>query len=182
MRLQPWLLAIKFGDVRECRRTRRTVQHGRTCAVLTPFNPNPSLTRAADGTWLLFSIGQGTVVPANCTKQASGSRGWWGVHRQRHRGAVSADSNPWSVWNWSLWREPAYTNAVEWSDGYNRLVDLMQRCERLSLLHDVSGGTNCVLYTAVCPPADVANAECFTMFVWQCLLYCSWLAKFVAEG
>ena len=263
--------------------------------VLPTFNSNPSLTRAADGTWLLFSIGQGTVVPTNCTtthapgSMGYGTRGYTGnittVHYSKslngpweqlrvpdgsgkagatttailpgftnpsatalangtivvagipqgccsdgfahvatapswqgpytivrdrplvqwddqkdrlfvfedvhlwfdspsHRWmmlmhqynrsepqtqvldggfAISADSNLWSPWNYSSWREPAYTNAVEWTDGGdNRWVDLMQRRERPFLLHD-AGGAPTHLYTAVCPPGDVANAECYTI-------------------
>lgn len=44
--------------------------------VLPVFTSNPSLTRAPDGTWLLFSIGLGNVtgvVPAQCSSDATGA-------------------------------------------------------------------------------------------------------------
>lgn len=77
--------------------------------------------------------------------------------------AVSSTRDLWSHWNYSSWREPAYTNAVEWSDGgSNQWVDRMQRRERPFLLHDEDGAPT-HLYTAVCPPGDTTNSECYTI-------------------
>jgi hypothetical protein len=73
--------------------------------------------------------------------------------------AVSNSEDLWGGWSWGAWEQPAYTALVNYTNGSS---DVMTRRERPFVLFGSDGKPE-VLYTAVSPPGDTHNTNCYTI-------------------
>ena len=72
---------------------------------------------------------------------------------------MSNSEDLWGGWSWGAWEQPAYTALVNYTNGSS---DVMTRRERPFVLFGSDGKPE-VLYTAVSPPGDTHNTNCYTI-------------------